>query len=71
MSVARRRGLRPHSAATTSSATGESTVHQKSMRMATAANEPAEMSMGMRAVYRRITAASRAAAERRAAPAVR
>ena len=48
VSAPRRRGLRPQSAATASSATGESTVHQNSVRMATAANEPAETSMGMR-----------------------
>ena len=53
VSAALRRGLRPHSAATASRATGESTVHQNSAEMTTAANEPGETSMGMPPVYRR------------------
>ena len=52
VSAARRRGLRPHSAAIASRPTGESTVHQNSVVMATAANEPGETSTGMPQVYR-------------------
>jgi hypothetical protein len=62
VSAARRRGLRPHSAATASRATGESTVHQNSAVMATAASEPGEMLMGMPPVYRRPAASRRARA---------
>ena len=53
VSAARSRGLRPQSAATASRAAGESTVHQNSAVIVTAANEPGEMSMGMPPVYRR------------------
>ena len=47
----RSRGRRPQSAATASTAAGESTVHQNSVEMATAAKEPGETSMGMPGVY--------------------
>ena len=50
-------GLCPHSAAIASRAAGESTVHQNSAAIATAAKEPGEMSMGMPQVYRRPAAA--------------
>ena len=53
----RSRGRRPHSTATTSRAAGESTVHQNSVEMATAAKEPGETSMGMLGVYLRTRSA--------------
>ena len=52
VSAPRSRGRRPQSAATASRAAGESTVHQKSALMTTAANEPVETSKGMLRVYR-------------------
>ena len=62
VSAARRRGLRPHSTATASRPAGESTVHQNSAEMTTAANEPEGMSMGMTPVYRRQSSGGRAVA---------
>ena len=53
VSAARSPGLRPQRAAIASRATGDSTVHQNSTLIVTAANEPGEMSMGMTPVYRR------------------
>ena len=47
VSVPRSLGRRAQRTATTSRPTGESTVHQNSVVMVTAANEPGVMSMGM------------------------